>query len=116
MTVWLVSDNETGAAYALKEISKRRTIESNQVNSVIREKEFLTLLQHPFILQLVSSFQDESCLYLLLPVIPGGELFSVLHNQKARGRGLGNDQAAFYAACIIEALGHFHQRIFCQTP
>lgn len=108
--VWLVSNNETGEAYALKEISKRRTIESNQVSSVIREKEFLELLQHPFILQLVSSFQDETYLYLLLPVIPGGELFSVLHNKKARGRGLPNNTSAFYAACILEALGHFHQR------
>ena len=108
--VWLVSNNETGDAYALKEISKRRTIESNQVSSVIREKEFLSLLQHPFILELISSFQDETNLYLVLPVIPGGELFSVLHNQKARGRGLKNNHAAFYAACVIEALGHFHQR------
>lgn len=108
--VWLVAHVETQAAYALKEISKLKTIESKQVESVIREKELLCLLQHPFILNLVSSFQDEKNLYLLLPVIPGGELFSVLHSQKAKGRGLTNNKAAFYASCVIEALGHFHQR------
>jgi len=108
--VWLVSHNKTGEAYALKEIGKLRILESKQLPSVIREKAFLCLLQHPFILNLVSSFQDESNIYLLLPVIPGGELFSVLHNQKERGRGLNNEGAAFYSACILEALGHFHQQ------
>jgi protein kinase A len=78
--------------------------------SAIREKEFLCHLDHPFILQLVESYQDEHNLYLLLPVIPGGELYEYLQKNKTRGRGLGNDSAAFYAACTIEALGHLHQR------
>lgn len=108
--VWLVSHGDAEEAYALKVINKRRILESKQLDSIIREKEFLALLQHPFILNLVASYQDKTYVYLLLPVVPGGELFSVLHKQKVKGRGLPNDNAAFYGACIIEALGHFHQR------
>jgi CRP-like cAMP-binding protein len=108
--VWLVSHNETNKVYALKEIGKRKILESDQLSSVVREKELLGVLQHPFILNLDGAFQDVGKVYLLLPVVPGGELFSVLHSQKTRGRGLPDSSAAFYAACIIEALGHFHQR------
>jgi protein kinase A len=87
-----------------------KLLESHQIGSVKREKELLQLLSHPFILHLVSSFQDENNLYLLLPVITGGELFSQLQKRKSLGRGLPLDDAAFYSACVIEALGHFHQR------
>ncbi|KAL7581717.1 hypothetical protein ACA910_022257 [Epithemia clementina (nom. ined.)] len=108
--VWLVQHKQTGSAYALKAINKLRIIQAKQERSIVREKELLLLLEHPFILHLVATFQDESHVYLLLPLIPGGELFSVLHRQKERGKGLPNDSAAFYSACIIEGLGHFHQR------
>lgn len=107
-TVWLVSHDDHG--YALKEISKRMLVDSQQVSAVLREKEMLCLLQHPFILNLKASFQDETHVYLLLPIVSGGELFRVLHSQKKRNSGLPNNNAAFYAACIIEAIGHFHQR------
>jgi cAMP-dependent protein kinase regulator len=109
--VWLVSHKNEGKAYALKAIAKRKLLESKQENSVMREKELLCVLQHPFILHLVSSFQDENNLYLLLPLIQGGELFSVLQKRKQKESGLPNNDAAFYAGCIVEALGHFHQRL-----
>ena len=108
--VWLVEHKQTDSVYALKTISKLRILEAKQEESVIREKELLLLLDHPFILNLVSTFQDEDHVYLLLPLIPGGELFSALHKRKTDGKGLSNNSAAFYSACVIEALGHFHQR------
>lgn len=108
--VWLVSHNETNTPFALKEMSKLKILESQQLKSLQREKEFLSSLEHPFILHLVACFQDQSSVYLLLPVIPGGELFSILRRQRPRGRGLPNDSAAFYAACVIEGLSHLHER------
>jgi len=109
--VWLVSHNlEADTGYALKEIGKQKLLDSGQEKSVLREKELLYVLRHPFILHLVSSFQDEHNLYLLLPLIPGGELYSLLQKQKQRHAGLPNKKASFYAACVVEGLGHFHQR------
>jgi CRP-like cAMP-binding protein len=105
--VWLVQSKSTRDVYALKIINKRKLLESKHERSVLREKEMLELLHHPFILHLVSSFQDETNLYLVLPVIQGGELFSVV-SQKPNG--LSAHDAAFYGTCIIEALGHFHHR------
>jgi CRP-like cAMP-binding protein len=118
--VWLVSykekdnDGQNGsgrvASYALKAMSKAKIVDSKLEKAVVREKELLCLLNHPFIISLVASYQDEHNLYLLLPVVPGGELYEYLQKNKLQGRGLANDTAAFFAACIIEALGHFHQR------
>lgn len=115
--VWLVSYRPIGMGtlgeetYALKVLSKRQLLKKQQHHSVIRERDMLALLQHPFILQLVSSYQDDNNIYLLLPLIHGGELFTLLHKQKMKGRGLDNEKAAFYSACVIEAIGHFHQRL-----
>ena len=110
--VWLVKTKEepTTSAFALKVISKRLILESKQVQGVIREKQLLSLFHNKFIVHLVSAFQDGRNLYLVLPLIPGGELYSVLQNQKSRSAGLPNKSAAFYVACVLEALVHFHQR------
>ena len=110
--VWLVESKISKTPYAMKVINKRQLLNSHQEKGVIREKEMLALLQHPFILYLVASFQDETDLYLVLPLIQGGELFNVVQDRAAKGRGyaLSHKDAAFYSACIIEALGHFHHR------
>jgi len=111
-TVWLV-ETTTGSRtpLALKEISKRKLLDSRQERSVLREKELLELLHHPFILHMVSSFQDATNLYLVLPFIQGGELFNIVAAKSKSGHGISNNHAAFYAAGIIAALGHFHHRL-----
>lgn len=108
--VWLVQSKNTDTPYAMKIINKRKLLDSKQERGVLREKEMLALLHHPFILYLVSSFQDEKNLYLVLPLIQGGELFHVLSQESADGHGLSVSDAAFYGAGIVEALGHFHHR------
>jgi protein kinase A len=106
--VWLATTSETKTVYALKTISKRQLIQANQVKGVIREKQIMGAIEHPFILPLVGSFQDDAHLYLLLPLIQGGELFNVVHSDKKDG--ISNDASIFYAGCILEALGHLHAR------
>jgi CRP-like cAMP-binding protein len=108
--VWLVESKRSGTSLALKVINKRRLIDSKQERSVLREKDLLGLLHHPFILNMVAAFQDPVNLYLVLPLVQGGELFNVVASKTKGGRGLPNNDAAFYAAGIIEALGHFHHR------
>jgi protein kinase A len=74
--------------------------------AIKREKKMLCLLEHPFIVHLVGSYQDDENLYLLLPLIPGGELYNLLQKECV----FSNKTSAFYGACIVEALGYFHQR------
>jgi protein kinase A len=104
----LVTTKEKEVPYALKTINKRQLLEANQVTGVIREKQIMASIEHPFILPLIGSFQDNDNLYLLLPLIQGGELFNVIHTDKRDG--ISNKDSVFYGACILEALGHLHAR------
>uniref|UniRef100_A0A7S4AAF8 cGMP-dependent protein kinase n=2 Tax=Pseudo-nitzschia australis TaxID=44445 RepID=A0A7S4AAF8_9STRA len=106
--VWLCTSRESQEPYALKMITKRDLIDAGQVKGVLREKQIMASIEHPFILPLVGSFQDTDFLYLLSPVGQGGELFNVVHTD-ARD-GLDNDASRFYGACILGALGYLHAR------
>lgn len=109
--VWLTENTVSKTPYALKIVNKRRVLQQKQEGSVMRERELLGLLHHPFILDMVASFQDTSNLYMLLPVIQGGELFSrVAKANMEHGGGLSSKESAFYTGCVVEALGHFHHR------
>ncbi|KAL3938044.1 MAG: hypothetical protein SGBAC_006967 [Bacillariaceae sp.] len=109
--VWLTENTASKTPYALKIVNKRRVLHQKQEGSVMRERELLGLLHHPFILDMVASFQDTSNLYMLLPVIQGGELFSRVANvNMEHGGGLSSKESAFYTGCVVEALGHFHHR------
>jgi serine/threonine protein kinase len=104
----LATSRDAKDPYALKTINKRQLIDAGQVKGVLREKQIMASIEHPFILALVGSFQDDENLYLLLPLIQGGELFNVVHTDQRDG--LDNDASQFYAACILEALGYLHAR------
>lgn len=109
--VWLVSHKKTGKAYALKMLDKREIIGHHQVEGVIREKNIMSSIDHPFVVNLVSTFQDERSLYMLIDLVQGGELFSVIHTEV--DDGVENHFACFYTACILESLAHLHHRHIC---
>mmetsp|Transcript_2042 Transcript_2042/g.4084 ORF Transcript_2042/g.4084 Transcript_2042/m.4084 type:complete len:740 (-) Transcript_2042:194-2413(-) len=109
--VWLVSHKKTGKPYALKMLSKHEIIGHHQVYGVIREKNILSSVNHPFVVNLVSTFQDDTSLYMLQECVQGGELFSVIHTE--RRDGVPFNHARFYAACILESLSHLHNRHIC---
>jgi CRP-like cAMP-binding protein/tRNA A-37 threonylcarbamoyl transferase component Bud32 len=109
--VWLVSHKRFGTPYALKMLNKREIIGHHQVEGVIREKNIMSSIDHPFVVNLVSTFQDERSLYMLIELVQGGELFSVIHTETRDG--IPNANSRFYAACILESLSHLHHRSIC---
>jgi CRP-like cAMP-binding protein/tRNA A-37 threonylcarbamoyl transferase component Bud32 len=109
--VWLVSHKRTGTPYALKQLNKREIIGHHQVEGVIREKNIMASIEHPFVVNLVATFQDDRHLYMLIELVQGGELFSVIHTETRDGIPNGNSR--FYAACILESLSHLHYRGIC---
>lgn len=109
--VWLVSHKKTGTPYALKMLSKREIIGHHQVEGVIREKNIMSSIDHPFVVNLICTFQDDRSLYMLIELVQGGELFSVIHTETRDG--VPNANSRFYAACILESLSHLHHRHIC---
>ncbi|GBG25064.1 cGMP-dependent protein kinase 1 [Hondaea fermentalgiana] len=103
--VKLVSCEKLGRTYALKMLQKAQIVAYRQQKNVMNEKNILMECDHPFILKLYKTFRDRHSLYFLLEVVLGGELFTLLH---IRGGALGNADARFYAACVLDAIEYLH--------
>jgi CRP-like cAMP-binding protein/tRNA A-37 threonylcarbamoyl transferase component Bud32 len=109
--VWLVQHRRSKRPFALKCLNKREIMRYHQVEGVIREKNIMSSLDHPFVVNLVNTYQDAESLFMLIELVQGGELFSVIHTDKSDG--ISNGKARFYAACILESLTHLHHRCIC---
>lgn len=58
-----------GKPFAVKILRKRKIIELNQIDHIKSEKELLASIQHPFIVNLLESFQDELNFYLVFDFV-----------------------------------------------
>jgi protein kinase A len=50
--VWKVESRKKKAPFAMKEMSKARILAKRSVNSVMNEKKLLTMLKHPFLVNM----------------------------------------------------------------
>ncbi|GAA6063530.1 hypothetical protein JCM10212_006703 [Sporobolomyces blumeae] len=92
--------------FAMKVLEKNTVVRLRQVEHVNSERSTLALIQHPFIVNLFCTFQDEQNLYLLLEYVQGGELFSHLR----RAGRFSADVTRFYIANLVLALEHLHRQ------
>eukprot|EP01012_Entosiphon_sulcatum_P052384 TRINITY_DN71_c0_g1_i1.p1 TRINITY_DN71_c0_g1~~TRINITY_DN71_c0_g1_i1.p1 ORF type:complete len:331 (+),score=89.92 TRINITY_DN71_c0_g1_i1:262-1254(+) len=102
--VRLCKHKPTGRFFAIKLLKKSEILRMKQVEHIMAERAILSEVKHPFIVNMMTSFQDEKRLYIVLEYVCGGELFT--HLRKA-GK-FPNDVAKFYAAEIILAFEHLH--------
>ena len=90
--------------FAVKVLRKRDILRLRQVEHTLSEREVLSHVAHPFLVNLFATFQDRLNVYMLMELVSGGELFA--HLRKA-GR-FAADIARFYASNIILALEFLH--------
>ena len=64
--VWKVKSKKTKISYALKEMSKLKVIDKKSIKSINSERELLSKLHHPFIVNMHYAFQDNENLYLVM--------------------------------------------------
>ena len=102
--VWKVSFKKTNAYYALKEMSKVKIIDRKSEKSIICEKNLLQTIHHPFIINMIYTFQDYDYLYLVMDLLQGGDLRYHL----CRYRHFNEEQTKFFIANIILALEYLH--------
>ena len=72
--VWKVIDKKHKITYALKEMKKVKVIDRHSVKSIKYERELLSKINHPFIVNMYYSFQDYDNLYLVMDLLNGGDL------------------------------------------
>ncbi len=81
--VWKVQRKKDGLIYAMKVLSKAKIMHKHSVNSVMNERRLLALLNHKFIVNMICAFQDRQNLYMVLDLMPGGDLRFYMAQKKS---------------------------------
>ncbi|KAF2800681.1 serine/threonine protein kinase-like protein [Melanomma pulvis-pyrius CBS 109.77] len=106
-TVLAATDRQTLREYAIKVLDKRHIIKEKKVKYVNIEKDTLNrLTEHPGIVRLYYTFQDERSLYFVLDLAAGGELLGFLKKMTT----FDVECARFYGAQILDAIDYMHCR------
>lgn len=106
-TVLAATDRQSQREYAIKVLDKRHIIKEKKVKYVNIEKDTLNrLTDHPGIVKLYYTFQDERSLYFVLDLAAGGELLGVLKKTTS----FDEECTRFYSAQLLDAVEYMHSR------
>lgn len=106
-TVLAATDRQTLKEYAIKVLDKRHIIKEKKVKYVNIEKETLNrLTDHPGVVRLYYTFQDERSLYFVLDLCSGGELLGSLR----RLTTFDEECTRFYGAQILDTIEYMHSK------
>lgn len=104
--VWLVS--AAGHSFALKMQQKK---DEDTMEAIDREIDVTQALCHPNIVDLVTTYDADQSIYMLLGLVPGGELWELIYREDDDGNwssGLAEPKARFYALVIADTLSWLH--------
>jgi len=110
--VWLATTKGHPEPFALKVLSKKQLKEAGQIDFVLREKNIMNGINHPFVMGMIGCSQDKHSLYFVLPLFSGGELYELIHPEGVpkKDHGLPLENVVFYSACLLDALQYLHKR------
>ena len=105
--VRLCRHKRTGKVYVMKILKKYEIIRQKQVDHLYSEYKILSIMNHPFIVELKGvNVIDPKYLYLILEYVPGGELFTLLRSNLT----FPLEQARFYVAHIVTIFEYLHEK------
>ncbi|KAH3763413.1 cAMP-dependent protein kinase [Pelomyxa schiedti] len=102
--VFLVYCQKIHSYFALKVMRKTDILDLHQVDHIQSERCILLQVDHPFIIKLYKTFQDQERVFMLMEYAIGGEVFSHLR----RAERFPVEVARFYLSEIILALSYLH--------
>jgi CRP-like cAMP-binding protein len=106
--VTLERDPATGQTFALKTVSKKHIVRNELQKSVRLERQVLTMVDSPFIINLHATFRDAKYIYFLFEPLLGGELHARMCREPSRFRD--PKVYRFILGCIACGLEHLHER------
>ncbi|KAM9935822.1 hypothetical protein OXX80_004602 [Metschnikowia pulcherrima] len=107
-TVKKVIERKTGDAYAVKIINRRRAIQAGgkgAMAGVNRELDILRQLDHPNIVRLKSFYEDIENYYLVMELVPGGDLMDFV----AANGAIGEDATQVITKQILDGIAYVHK-------
>lgn len=76
--VILSTEKESGKVVAIKEVNKKQIISLGKSRHIFREKDLLFEMDHPFIIKLLGTTQDENNLYFVFESCPNSDLTQLI--------------------------------------
>lgn len=105
-TVALGRHSASGVQYAVKKVRKALVEPPPLRRQILIERAALSAMSHPCICQLAGTYKTAICLYLVLELCDGPELYNVLQDDGP----LAEASICSYGAEIVCALGALHER------
>lgn len=99
--VWQVNHIKTKTSLALKVYEKSEIRSREGLNSILKERSLLSIMNCPFVVNMRLAFQDKKKLYLGLDLKMGGDLRFHLIRKRFR-----EEEIKFILRCVVMALGH----------
>lgn len=104
-------------SYAVKIMDKAFIQKLQKVDTVMAERRILSKLRSPWVIELKNSWTDANYLYMVMELAPGGELLSMINNDRRQKESEGVANAAcslevsrFYLAELTIALEFIHRK------
>lgn len=101
-------ERSTGDSYAVKIINRRRAIHAGGKGAMLgvnRELEILRKLSHPNIVRLKSFYEDVENYYLVMELVPGGDLMDFV----AANGAIGEDATQVITKQILDGIAYVHR-------
>ncbi|XP_014219547.1 cAMP-dependent protein kinase catalytic subunit-like [Copidosoma floridanum] len=103
--VMLVRHKQNSGHFAMKILEKKELVRTKQVEHTYNERRILQSIRFPFVVHLEHCFKDNSYIYMVLPFVNGGEMFTHLRKLGKFDENL----SRFYAAQVALVLEYLHK-------
>ncbi|CAH1258060.1 serine/threonine-protein kinase 32A-like [Branchiostoma lanceolatum] len=104
--VCIVRKKDNKQMYAMKYMSKAACLEKDASHHVLRELEILQKLEHPFLVNLWFSFQDEEDMFMVVDLLLGGDL----RYHMGQDVNFTEDIVKFYICELVLALDYLRSK------
>lgn len=119
--VWMVAADVFGTGvpeqrqnFALKsQFRKDITRGKDATTDIMREIEMLKEIDHPQVVEIFNTFEDHTSIHILMGLIPGGELWDVIHTEDENGdwiSGLPEEHTKFVTMVVTDTLDFIHSK------
>ena len=106
-TVYKTIYKETKKVYALKVIDKSILNNEEQIKNIINEINIMNELDSPNLLRLVTNFEDENKIYIILPLCSNGQLYDIIHKPLRKVKDIIIKKYLYQS---IEAINYLHKK------
>ena len=106
-SVYKATFKDTKKIYALKVIDKSILNNEEQIKNIVNEIKIMNELDFENLLKLVTNFEDENNIYIILPLCQNGQLYDLIHKSKKKIKKI---YLKKYLYQSIQAINYLHKK------